>query len=45
MVTSGAEAEDVLARGYTCLAYHGDLWLYQQALQTGIATIREAAHR
>ena len=45
MVTSGAEAEDVLARGYTCLAYHGDLWLYQQALQAGVEVVREAAGR
>jgi 2-keto-3-deoxy-L-rhamnonate aldolase RhmA len=43
MVTSEAEAVDVLRRGFTCLAYHGDLWLYQQALQAGVATVREAA--
>ncbi|MCC6175359.1 MAG: aldolase [Chloroflexi bacterium] len=36
--------EDVLAKidqGFRILAYSGDLWLYQQALATGLSTVRE----
>lgn len=40
MALSIAEAHDMLARGFRCLAYGGDLWLYQQTLQQGLETIR-----
>jgi 2-keto-3-deoxy-L-rhamnonate aldolase RhmA len=40
MALSIAEADDMLSRGFRCLAYGGDLWLYQQTLQQGLETIR-----
>lgn len=43
MATSTGEAEDVLARGFTAIAYSGDLWIYQQALGTAVQQIRSAA--
>jgi 2-dehydro-3-deoxyglucarate aldolase/4-hydroxy-2-oxoheptanedioate aldolase len=33
----------MLARGFRMLAYGGDLWLYQQALRSGIKAIKEGA--
>jgi 2-keto-3-deoxy-L-rhamnonate aldolase RhmA len=33
----------MLARGFSMLAYGGDLWLYQQALRSGIAALKSAA--
>jgi 2-dehydro-3-deoxyglucarate aldolase/4-hydroxy-2-oxoheptanedioate aldolase len=31
-----------IAQGFRCLSYSGDIWLYSQALRTGIAALREA---
>ena len=41
MVLGVEDAEQRLAQGFRCVAYHGDLWLYQQALQEGLATVRQ----
>jgi hypothetical protein len=35
--------QKLLAQGFRCLAYSGDIWLYAQALKTGVAALREAA--
>ena len=43
MPTSVDQATDLIARGFTLLAYTGDLWLYQQALASGLTAIRSAA--
>lgn len=40
MVMSVDEGRAMLEKGYRCLAYGGDLWLYQQALSQGIAALR-----
>ena len=37
------QATDLIDRGFSLLAYNGDLWLYQQALASGLAAIRSAA--
>lgn len=42
LVTSIAEGEAQLARGFKLIAYGGDLWLYQAALRAGIMKLREA---
>ena len=42
MVASVDEGRACLARGFRCLAYWGDLWIYQQGLRDGIAGIRSA---
>jgi 2-keto-3-deoxy-L-rhamnonate aldolase RhmA len=41
LVSSPAEARLRLDQGFRCLAYGGDLWLYQQALSQGIRAVRE----
>jgi 2-dehydro-3-deoxyglucarate aldolase/4-hydroxy-2-oxoheptanedioate aldolase len=33
----------LIAEGFRCIAYSGDLWIYAQALRTGVASLREAA--
>jgi 2-keto-3-deoxy-L-rhamnonate aldolase RhmA len=40
MVASPEEGAAKLALGFRCLAYWGDLWIYQQALREGIRQIR-----
>ncbi len=40
MVASGDEGRALLAQGFRCLAYWGDLWLYKQALRQGISALR-----
>lgn len=40
MATSPDEATLVLGKGYTAIAYSGDLWIYQQALREGLEFIR-----
>jgi 2-dehydro-3-deoxyglucarate aldolase/4-hydroxy-2-oxoheptanedioate aldolase len=40
MVASPEEGRAKLALGFRCLAYWGDLWIYQQALRDGIQQIR-----
>lgn len=42
MVTSPEEGQAMLARGFRCLAYWGDLWIYGQALGAGLSTLRAA---
>jgi 2-dehydro-3-deoxyglucarate aldolase/4-hydroxy-2-oxoheptanedioate aldolase len=43
MVASVEQGRELLAQGFRCLAYWGDLWIYQQALRQGIAGIRSGA--
>lgn len=43
MVASVEEGRALLAQGFRCLAYWGDLWLYQQALREGLEALRPAA--
>jgi 2-keto-3-deoxy-L-rhamnonate aldolase RhmA len=42
MVASPEEGRELLARGFRCLAYWGDIWIYGQALRQGIAGIRSS---
>ncbi|MBM3969148.1 MAG: aldolase [Planctomycetes bacterium] len=41
LVTSIAEGEAQIARGFKMIAYGGDLWLYQSVLRTGIKKLHE----
>jgi 2-dehydro-3-deoxyglucarate aldolase/4-hydroxy-2-oxoheptanedioate aldolase len=43
MASSVDEGQALLAKGFRCLAYWGDLWIYGQALRDGIAQIRNSA--
>lgn len=45
MVLGTNEAEARLADGFRCLAYNGDLWLYQTALRHGLEAVRALADR
>ena len=40
LVMSVDEGRAMLAQGFRCVAYGGDLWLYQQALRQGISALR-----
>ncbi len=40
LVMSVDEGRAMLAQGFRCVAYGGDLWLYQQALRHGISALR-----
>lgn len=40
MVTSQEEGKAMLAKGFRCLAYWGDLWIYGAALGGGLAALR-----
>jgi len=40
MVASVADGRAALARGFRCLAYWGDLWIYKQALADGLSALR-----
>ena len=40
MVSSPAEGKEYLAKGFRILAYWGDLWIYGQALKSGIDAMR-----
>jgi 2-dehydro-3-deoxyglucarate aldolase/4-hydroxy-2-oxoheptanedioate aldolase len=40
LVGSVEEGRAMLAQGFRCLAYGGDIWLYQAALRQGIAALR-----
>jgi 2-keto-3-deoxy-L-rhamnonate aldolase RhmA len=40
LATDIDQARALLAQGFRCLAYHGDLWLYTEALRSGINAIR-----
>lgn len=44
MVSSVEEADRMIERGYRCLGYSGDLWIYAGALRQGIAEVR-AGHK
>jgi 2-dehydro-3-deoxyglucarate aldolase/4-hydroxy-2-oxoheptanedioate aldolase len=33
----------VLAQGFRCVSYSGDIWLYSQALKSGVGALKEAA--
>ena len=43
MAGSVADAQAALEQGFRIIAYSGDLWIYQQALREGLATIRAHA--
>lgn len=40
MATSVQDGQALLARGVRCLAYSGDIWIFQQALAAGIASLK-----
>ena len=42
MALSIEEAVEFRRRGFRCLAYSGDLWLYQSALKAGLEQIAGA---
>jgi len=44
MATEVETAQALLRQGFRALAYSGDLWLYAQALQSGIDNLREGAN-
>jgi hypothetical protein len=44
MVASAEEARTKLDQGFNCLAYWGDIWLYQQALSAGLDRIRRGSN-
>ena len=37
---SNAQGRALLVQGFRCLAYWGDLWIYKQGLQQGLAALR-----
>jgi 2-dehydro-3-deoxyglucarate aldolase/4-hydroxy-2-oxoheptanedioate aldolase len=39
MASNVEEGRSMLEQGFRCLAYGGDLWLYQQALREGISEL------
>jgi 2-dehydro-3-deoxyglucarate aldolase/4-hydroxy-2-oxoheptanedioate aldolase len=43
MVGNADEAGFMLSQGFRCLGYSGDIWIYGQALRTGIEGVRKAA--
>jgi 2-dehydro-3-deoxyglucarate aldolase/4-hydroxy-2-oxoheptanedioate aldolase len=43
MVTSPDEARLRLEQGFRCLAYGGDLWMYQQTLSSGLQAVQKIA--
>jgi 2-dehydro-3-deoxyglucarate aldolase/4-hydroxy-2-oxoheptanedioate aldolase len=43
MVSSIEQGQAMLDQGFRCLAYWGDLWIYQTALRQGIQALRAAA--
>jgi 2-dehydro-3-deoxyglucarate aldolase/4-hydroxy-2-oxoheptanedioate aldolase len=42
MASSVEEGRAYLAQGFRCLAYWGDLWIYQQGLRQGLEALRAA---
>lgn len=45
MVASPEQAMECIDRGYRCLSYWGDIWLFQRALSEGLKAVRERAGR
>jgi 2-keto-3-deoxy-L-rhamnonate aldolase RhmA len=44
IMAGGIDAgRDWIKRGFRAIAYNGDLWIYQQALAEGVATMRQLA--
>jgi 2-dehydro-3-deoxyglucarate aldolase/4-hydroxy-2-oxoheptanedioate aldolase len=43
MAASAEEAASMLEKGYRCLAYWGDIWIYGQALKAGLESVRKVA--
>jgi hypothetical protein len=41
MSTGVDEASAQIKRGFRCVAYWGDIWLYADALREGIAKVRD----
>ena len=41
LVGSPEEAQQRLQQGFRCLAYGGDLWMYQQTLGSGLRSVRQ----
>jgi 2-keto-3-deoxy-L-rhamnonate aldolase RhmA len=45
MVPSVDEGLERMRQGFRCIAYWGDLWIYQQGLRQGVAALKEGAWR
>ncbi|MEX0763231.1 MAG: aldolase/citrate lyase family protein [Dehalococcoidia bacterium] len=43
MASSIEEGQALIRRGFRCIAYWGDLWIYKQGLQRGIEAIKNTA--
>ena len=43
LVGDPSTGKAMLAQGFRAIAYSGDLWIYQQALRDGLASLRAAA--
>lgn len=43
MVPSIEEGLERMRQGFRCIAYWGDLWIYQQGLQQGVAALKDGA--
>lgn len=41
MALSETEARMLLEKGFRCLAYSGDVWIYQQALRSSLKSVRK----
>jgi hypothetical protein len=45
MTANVKEGREPVQRGFRCLAYWGDIWIYQEGLRRGIAGIRAGLSR
>ncbi len=45
MVPSVDEGVERMRQGFRCIAYWGDLWIYQQGLKQGVAALKDGAWR
>ena len=45
MVPSVDEGLERMRQGFRCIAYWGDLWIYQQGLKQGVAALKDGAWR
>ena len=44
MVPSVEEGLERMRQGFRCIAYWGDLWIYQQGLKQGVTALKNGAH-
>ena len=44
LVNTIEEGTEMLRRGFRCIAYGGDLWLYRRALAEGIEGLRTSVY-